>query len=96
VSASFFCPSFAWIIDVKGYRRWAFPLVVVGPHSMAAYFIAHLWRSSSSPAFTTFIWVTGRSKSSDRAAAASAGYSVMLAYWLMLFWMYRKKIFLRI
>src|SRR5580698_7310238 len=38
----FFLAAFAWIIDVKGYRRWAFPLVVVGLNSMAAYFIAHL------------------------------------------------------
>ena len=39
----FFLAAFSWIIDVKGYRRWAFPLVVVGMNSIAAYLIAHLW-----------------------------------------------------
>ena len=30
-------------IDVKGYRKWAFPLVVIGMNSIAAYMIAHLF-----------------------------------------------------
>ncbi|MGC1299150.1 MAG: DUF5009 domain-containing protein, partial [Alloacidobacterium sp.] len=38
-----FLAAFSWVIDVKGYRRWAFPLVVVGMNSIAAYLIAHLW-----------------------------------------------------
>ena len=29
--------------DVLGWRKWAFPLMVVGMNSMAAYLIAHLW-----------------------------------------------------
>ena len=33
---------FAWIIEAKGYRKWAFPLVVIGMNSIAAYLIAHL------------------------------------------------------
>ena len=32
----YFVAVFSWIIDVKGYRRWAFPLVVVGMNSNAA------------------------------------------------------------
>ena len=28
---------FSWVIDMKGYRRWAFPLVVIGLNSIAAY-----------------------------------------------------------
>ena len=34
--------AFSEIIDVKGYRKWAFPLVVVGMNSIAAYLIAHM------------------------------------------------------
>ena len=34
---------FSWVIDVKGYRKWAFPLVVIGMNSIAAYLIAHLF-----------------------------------------------------
>ena len=34
---------FSWIIDVKQQRGWAFPLIVVGTNSIAAYLIAHMW-----------------------------------------------------
>ena len=32
--------AFCWVIEVKGARRWAFPLVVIGMNSIAAYLIA--------------------------------------------------------
>ena len=35
--------AFSWVIEVKGYRKWAFPLVVIGLNSIAAYLIAHLF-----------------------------------------------------
>jgi len=28
--------AFSWVLDVKGYRRWAFPLIVIGMNSIAA------------------------------------------------------------
>ena len=39
----FFLAAFSWVIEVKGYKKWAFPLVVVGINSIAAYLIAHLF-----------------------------------------------------
>ena len=38
-----FLAAFSWIVDVKGNQKLAFPLVVVGMNSIAAYLIAHLW-----------------------------------------------------
>src|SRR5690242_6407234 len=35
--------AFCWLIETRGYRKWAFPLVVVGLNSIAAYLIAHLF-----------------------------------------------------
>jgi Uncharacterized conserved protein len=35
--------AFSWVMDVKGYKKWAFPLVVIGMNSIAAYLIAHLF-----------------------------------------------------
>ena len=32
-----FLAAFCWVIDVKGFRKWAFPLVVIGMNSIAAY-----------------------------------------------------------
>ncbi|QNI34755.1 DUF5009 domain-containing protein [Alloacidobacterium dinghuense] len=91
-----FLASFSWLIDVKGYRRWAFPLVVVGMNSIAAYLIAHLWEdfiienlhiNLGSAPFRIF--GTG-------LEPFMLGVTVMLIYWLTLYWMYRRKLFLRI
>jgi heparan-alpha-glucosaminide N-acetyltransferase len=92
----FFLTAFAWLIDVLGFRRTAFPLVVVGLNSMAAYLIAHLCEG--------FILSTLRTNIGDRAFAILGaglqplllGIAVMLIYWLMLYWMYKKKVFLKI
>ena len=91
-----FLAAFSWIIDVKSYRRWAFPLVVVGMNSIAAYLIAHLWED--------FIVTNLHIHLGSRIFAIFGaglqplmlGIAVMLIYWLTLFWMYRRKIFLRI
>ena len=92
----YFLAAFSWIIDLKGYRRWAFPLMVVGMNSIAAYMIAHLWEDF----FITNLHVnfgygifrifgTG-------LEPLMLGITVMLLYWWCLYWMYRKRLFLRI
>ncbi len=91
-----FLSAFAWIIDVKGFRRWAFPLVVVGLNSMAAYLIAHLCESFIIGSFHTHLGDRPFEILGPGLQPLLLGIAVMLAYWLMLFWMYRKKIFVRI
>ena len=92
----YFLAAFSWIIDVKGYRRWAFPLVVVGMNSIAAYLIAHLWEDF----FITNLHVNfGYGIFRIFGAGLEPlmlGIAVMLLYWFTLYWMYRKKLFLRI
>ena len=92
----YFLAAFSWIIDVKGYRRWAFPLVVVGMNSIAAYMIAHLWEEffitnlHTNFGYRIFrIFGTG-------LEPLMLGITVMLLYWAVLYWMYRKRLFLRI
>lgn len=91
-----FLAAFSWIIDVKGYRKWAFPVVVVGMNSIAAYLIAHLWEDflitnlHVNFGYQIFrIFGTG-------LEPFMVGVTVMLLYWFTLFWMYKKKLFLRI
>ena len=91
-----FLAAFSWIIDVKGHRKWAFPLVVVGMNSIAAYMIAHLCED--------FITSSFRIHLSDRPFNVFGaglyplllGGAVLFTYWLMLWWMYRRKLFLKI
>jgi predicted acyltransferase len=92
----FFLSAFAWIIDVKGYRRWAFPLVVVGLNSMAAYLIAHLCEDFIISSLHTNLGYRPFQFLGSGLEPLLLGITVMLVYWLMLFWMYRKKIFIKI
>ena len=92
----YFLAAFSWIIDVKGHRRWAFPLMVVGMNSIAAYMIAHLWEDF----FVTNLHVNfgyGIFRIFGPGyEPLMLGITVMLLYWAVLYWMYRKRLFLRI
>jgi predicted acyltransferase len=91
-----FLSAFSWVIEMKGYRRWAFPLLVVGMNSIAAYLIAHLCEN--------FVESSLRINLGERPFAILGGglepllfgATMLLIYWLMLLWMYRRKVFLRI
>ena len=88
--------AFYLVTDLWRLRRWAFALVVVGTNSIAAYLIAHLWDGFIRDALPRHL---GR----DWMAAAGPAYepliwgaAVMLAEWLILWWMFRRRLFLRV
>lgn len=87
---------FSQLIDVKGYRKWAFPLVVVGTNSIAAYLIAHMWERF---VLSSFLIHLGHKTFQILGVALEPlllGIAVLLTYWLFLLWLYRRKIVLRI
>ena len=91
-----FLAAFYAIVDLKGYRRWAFPLVVVGLNSIAAYCIDHLFNG-----FIQKNLVTNLGRNVFRVFGETYyplvhGGATILVCWLILYWMYRRKIFLRI
>ena len=63
-----FLAAFSWMIDVRGYRKWAFPLVVIGMNSIAAYLIAHLWERFIVDSLSHSIWARTSSRSSAPAS----------------------------
>ena len=87
---------FSWVIDVKGYRRWAFPLVVIGLNSIAAYVIAHLWEDFISASFKTHLGQHVFEALGTGLAPLVEGIVVLGVYWLVLYWMYNRKLFVRI
>src|ERR1019366_2647125 len=60
-----FLAGFCWLTEVKGYRKWALPLVLIGANSIAAYVMAHLWGTSSWIHFA-FTWARTHSRSRGR------------------------------
>jgi heparan-alpha-glucosaminide N-acetyltransferase len=84
------------VIDVAGKRGWAFPLVVIGMNSIAAYLIAHLFQDFIGKSLITHL-------GQGPFRVFGAGYDPLLrgaatlaVMWLLLLWMHRRKIFLRI
>jgi heparan-alpha-glucosaminide N-acetyltransferase len=83
------------LIDWKGWHRWAFPLLVIGMNSIAAYVMS----------WTMGIFFGDAIERHFGGATAIAGpifqpllhgFAILTIFWLILFWMYRRKIFLRI
>jgi predicted acyltransferase len=88
--------AFSWIIEVKQHKRWAFPLVVIGMNSITAYCIAHFMENFL---ISTFRIHLGRHFFEFLGAGLQPfmeGAAVLVCYWLVLYWMYQRKIFLRI
>jgi predicted acyltransferase len=87
---------FYWVMEVLEIRRWAFPLVVIGMNSIAAYLIAHLFEGFIAKALPRHFgsgWFTFAGQAYEPVLL---GVAVLLVEWLLLFWMQRRKIFLRI
>ena len=87
---------FCWVIEAKGYRKWAFPLIVVGMNSIAAYLIAHLWESFIASSFKIHMGKNFFQIFGTGYEPFMQGIAVLATYWLILYWMYRRKLFLRI
>jgi predicted acyltransferase len=87
---------FAWIIEEKGYRKWAFPLVVIGINSIAAYLIAHLLPEFLISSLHIHLGPHAFAFAGTALEPLVQGVTVLVVYWLILFWMYRRKLFLRI
>ncbi len=91
-----FLSAFSFVIDVKGYRKWAFPLLVIGMNSIAAYLTADMVGSYIHRSFQIHIGMNIFRVLGDGFAPTLQGAAILLTYWLILFWMYRRKLFLKI
>ncbi len=91
-----FLAGFCWVMEVKKYKKWAFPLIVIGMNSIAAYFLADYFGRLIADAFRIHLGTTPFQIFGARLELLTRGALQLLIYWLILFWMYRRKIFLRI
>jgi predicted acyltransferase len=81
---------FYWIVDVLGYRKWSFVFVVIGMNALAVYL---------SDTFTRLHQVVGVFTRGPAATLGAFGpLFAALAFfaveWSILYWMYKRKIFL--
>jgi predicted acyltransferase len=84
------------VIDVAGWRRWTFPLVVVGMNSIAIYCMSMLLKPSAAahaqdaPRRNIFLLAGPACEPTLNALLVGS------IFWLACYWLYRQKIFIRI
>src|SRR6266567_3013845 len=84
------------LIEWKGRRRWAFPLVVVGMNSIAVYVMSWTMSGFFGNALDRNVGTVISVMAGPTFQPVVHGFAVMLIFWFILFWMYRCKVFLRI
>jgi predicted acyltransferase len=82
---------FYWIIDVRGYKKWAFPFVVIGMNAIAIYMSRTLIPLTATVRIFTGS-LTGVLGSSTQLFTAVCVLAVEI---LILWWMYERRIFIR-
>jgi predicted acyltransferase len=86
---------FYTLIDWKGWKRWAFPLIVIGMNSIAIYIMSWTMGQFFHQALETHLgWLLAGVGPIFRPLVDGLG--VVLIFWIILYWMYRRKIFLKI
>jgi heparan-alpha-glucosaminide N-acetyltransferase len=85
-----------WLVDLKGYRRAAFVLTVVGANSIAAYLLHHLYRAVSWGALRRLFGEAPFLVFGPAYQPILYGLSVMLLLWLVLYALHRAGWHLRI
>ena len=83
---------FYWLIDVRGYRKWSLFFVVVGMNPITIYLVSRLvdfWRMAR-------VFVGGFDELLGPAAPVVTAVTAAGLKWLFLYYLYVKKIFIRI
>jgi predicted acyltransferase len=102
-TASFILYSLGWVlfmligfylvIEVMGYRKWTFPLVVVGMNSIFIYFVSEVlfgWLDRAVGVFTFHHNFIGK------LAPVAQATTVLAVMWYMCYWLYKRAIFFKL
>lgn len=84
--------AFYWIVDVKGWRKWTFPLRVVGMNSIAIYMLG---MTGVVGALRKYCF-SGLCEWSGAWSMLAWGATTFLVGWLILYFLYRKNAFIKV
>jgi predicted acyltransferase len=88
-----FLSIFYWLIDIKGYKKWAFFFIVIGMNSLAVYYVYHFieFYYSSNLLFSGFYSI-----SPEKWHPAFEAFGALTLVWLLMYFLYKKKIFFKV
>ncbi|MBM3737918.1 MAG: DUF5009 domain-containing protein [Acidobacteria bacterium] len=84
---------FYWLVEVRGYRRAAFPLLVVGANSIFAYCVSQMMRGSI---HRTTGALTGQFEWVGTLAPVAHACATLAVIWYVCYWLYQRKVFIKI
>jgi len=82
-----------WAIDARGWRRLAYPAVVVGMNSIFVYCLSQMAYGSINRTVGVF---TGRFEWIGVLAPVAQSCATLLVFWYLCHWLYRNKVFIRV
>jgi predicted acyltransferase len=83
---------FYLIIDVWGFKKWSFPFVVIGMNAIAVYIATHLFNFE----IIGNIFVKGIARFMGEWGVFLQACAALAVVWLILYYMYQKKTFLKV
>jgi predicted acyltransferase len=84
------------VIDLGGFAAWSFPLRVIGANSIVAYVMTHPLKQFVADVFYTHLGHEPFQIWGPAYEPLVVGAATLLVYWLILWWLYRKQIFIRV
>ena len=84
------------LIELKGWKRWSFPLLVIGANSIAIYIMSWTIEHFVSGALLRHLGAAPFAILGPPFEPVLRGAAILVVFWLILYWMYRRRIFLRI
>lgn len=82
-----------WLVEMRGWRRWTWPFVVVGMNSVAVYLMDQLLAGWVAQTLKIHL---GQEIFAGPWGGMGQRVAVLLVIWCAAWWLYRRKIFLRI
>jgi predicted acyltransferase len=87
---------FYYTVDVRGMRAIVFPLVVIGMNSIVAYVMSHLYPHFAFGALRRFVGADAFNVLGAAYEPALYGLAILGCYYLVLYTLYRLKLFVRV
>jgi predicted acyltransferase len=82
---------FYWLMDIRGYRKWAFPLTVIGMNAIFIYIFSSLIHLGP----IVEVFTQGIAKLMPNSGLLFEQLAILAVEWLILFWMYKRRIFVK-
>jgi predicted acyltransferase len=85
-----------WMVDVRGWRRWTFPLLVAGANSIALYLMSQLLKPWVGGLWQRYLGKEIFLSAGPEMESVLRFSAIGFTFWLVVYWMYRNKYFVRI